>query len=256
MGNLTMRPFITRLGIKFRHCKEHAWRAMWHPFLFAVIARSERSERRGNPFFLKAGSPRGAKNAPLAMTIVLIMFLVYWCSGCVHTIDRYPQPVTLATTLENQRKISQLAHWKIIGTISVTHRGTRNVVRFRWIQRADDYQIYLFGPLNMGSIKIIGNSYGAELINGDDYIKATTLEQLLEKQFGYRLPGNVMRHWILGLRYVGAAKIYSENHKNYQINFGDYYYNYEKEVFLARTIEIFHKATQIKIKISGHHFFN
>lgn len=179
-------------------------------------------------------------------SITLIVSLICCCSGCVRTIGLYPQSAALGMTLENQKKLAQLNHWKITGAISVTHRGNRNVARFRWIQRDDDYQVYLFGPLNMGSIKIVGNSRGTELISDNGRIRASTLEQLLEKQFGYRIPENVMRHWILGL--------YSKIPRGYQVKFENYYYNQEKEVFLPKIIEIFHEATQIKIKTSGYHF--
>ena len=123
--------------------------------------------------------------------IILILFL----SGCA-LIRPSEEPLHQMSWKTRQAELKKIKNWDMSGSISITQSGKTDLGTFRW-QQQKKYIIELTGPMNLNTIIITGNEKNVTLQgvkNGP--LIATTPEELLFKQFGWKLPISNLIYWI------------------------------------------------------------
>jgi outer membrane lipoprotein LolB len=68
-----------------------------------------------------------------------------------------------------------------------------------WIQNGGEMQLRFYGPLGVGAVGISGNPDGMEIHTKDGVFQTHQPEQLMQEQFGWSVPVEGLRYWVLGL---------------------------------------------------------
>jgi len=137
------------------------------------------------------------KSSSLLLSILVL-------SACV-TVEKHQLPpgseISKQAAWEAHRaNVEILKSWKLKGRVA----GKSNDEGFRagvqWEQLQNDFTIDLHGPLGR-KVAVISNEQSTVQLKtskGKTY-QADSAEELMQKLFGYSLPVNGLRHWLLGI---------------------------------------------------------
>lgn len=133
---------------------------------------------------------------PIVLSVLL--------AGCATVPRQEPQPPSNLPILTWQKHVAQLDEinaWDIQGAVSIRQGARANMANLLWSQKGrQNYNISLFGPLGMGTIKIIGRADIAILLRSNKPgVTAASPELLMQKQLGWRLPVSNLYYWVRGL---------------------------------------------------------
>lgn len=132
-------------------------------------------------------------------TLALLLVSIVLLTSCAQ-LRKTPTTFEHTSWKKRQAELHQIKNWTMSGTLSITHHKKRDIAKIKWAQTPNSYNINIFAPLNMGSIRIIGNESEVALWNSNKKpLKAKTPEQLTLAQLGWQLPVSNIRYWILGL---------------------------------------------------------
>lgn len=204
-------------------------------------------------------------NCKRKITIIVLSLAVLFLAGCAH----FQKPLVFKPVAWKERQVGlkQITTWEMHGALSVTYDHKRDVVRFKWVQNQDNYNIHISGPLNIGGARIFGDASGVEFCRTrKKCIKADTPEQLTLNQLGWQFPISNIRYWILALP-VPCAKIDAVSVDQYghltdlhqsgwQIKYSEFQSNVVNNVNLPKVIELTNREVSIKIKVTNHKVSN
>ncbi len=76
-----------------------------------------------------------------------------------------------------------------------------------WIQTGPSFQARFYGPLGVGAVAISGSPGNMEIQNKSGTYQTQQPEALMQQQFGWSLPVDGLRYWVLGLPAPGAVAL-------------------------------------------------
>ncbi len=133
-----------------------------------------------------------------------LFFLLLMLSACV-TVEKHPLPADSEINKQalwetHKANIQTLQTWKLKGRVA----GKSNDEGFRagvsWMQQQQQFVIDLHGPLGRKVAVITGRQGNVQLkTSKGESFEATDPEELMQTLFGYSLPVNGLRHWLLGI---------------------------------------------------------
>jgi outer membrane lipoprotein LolB len=90
--------------------------------------------------------------------------------------------------------------WEINGKVGIRAPSDSGSGTLYWLQRNDYYDIRLSGPLGRGAARLTGRpgDVTLEVANQGRY-QASSPEDLLQQQLGWRLPVSNLVYWVRGL---------------------------------------------------------
>ena len=193
--------------------------------------------------------------------LITILFGTIFLVGCAHF--QRPQSFVYTPWEKRQLELQQIKNWALAGSLSITHNKKRDIARFKWTQNQNDYIVNISGPLNINSIRIVGNPNNVELWRtSKQCIKASTPEQLTLDQLGWQLPVSNIRYWILALPTPTSKidSIYFDQYghltdlkqNGWQIKYSEFQVQAGKNFDLPKIIELKNKEIVIKLKITEH----
>lgn len=132
------------------------------------------------------------------------LFYIFMLSACV-TVEKHPMPVDSETNRQamwevHKANLQTLHSWELKGRVA----GKSNDQGFRagvtWYQKQHDFVIDLHGPLGRKVAVITGKPGNVQLktSKGENFV-ANDPEKLMQELFGYTLPVNGLRYWLLGV---------------------------------------------------------
>jgi len=133
---------------------------------------------------------------------VIASVLLSACSSIQYRPDfKENSPTQQASWQEHQIRISQQQdNWRFSGRFGASTQDDAWSGSIWWQQKNDDYNIELAGPLNQGTIRLLGNKEHSELqIAEDSRYSDGDAESLLQRYTGWSLPLSGLRYWVLGL---------------------------------------------------------
>jgi outer membrane lipoprotein LolB len=68
-----------------------------------------------------------------------------------------------------------------------------------WIQTGPSFQARFYGPLGVGAVAISGSPGNMQIQNKSGNYQTQDPEALMQQQFGWSLPVEGLRYWVLGL---------------------------------------------------------
>jgi outer membrane lipoprotein LolB len=100
----------------------------------------------------------------------------------------------------HRAQASQVDGWEINGKVGIRAPKDSGSGTLYWLQRQDYYDIRLSGPLGRGAVRLTGRpgQVSLEVANQGRY-EASSPEQLLQEQIGWRLPVSHLVWWVRGL---------------------------------------------------------
>jgi outer membrane lipoprotein LolB len=138
-----------------------------------------------------------------------IAFLMYtlFLYGCATQMEPpFDQPTYQRKPWKiRQTKLSDQTYWDIHGAVSITSRGKTQMGSFAWEQNQSRYAISIYGPLNLGSIRIVGSPGDVTLVKPSGAFSAPSPEALMQQQLGWYLPVSNMVFWVRGLPAPGKT---------------------------------------------------
>ena len=135
----------------------------------------------------------------LPLLVILCLALL---SGCAH--QNKPQtstpPVSLEDWSKRQNQIMAIRDWQASGKLGIKVPNDGGSASLQWQQNSSDYQIDLAGPLGMGKMTITGTRDAVTLSQSNRPPQtATTAEELIVKNTGWKIPVAQLTYWIRGL---------------------------------------------------------
>ncbi len=139
----------------------------------------------------------------LCRSVSLILFLLI-LSACV-TVEKHQLPPgseisKQAAWQAHRATIESMQTWKLKGRVAgkSKNEGFRSGVQWNQLQR--DFVIDLYGPLGRKVAVITGKQGNVQLkTSKGESFNADDPEELMQNLFGYSLPVNGLRHWLLGV---------------------------------------------------------
>lgn len=139
-----------------------------------------------------------------SMRYLLVCLLALALSGCSlfetktddsQVIEGNPQAWQL-----HREKIAEINTWQVDGKVGIRSDKDSGSATLFWLQQMSYYDIRLSGPLGRGATRIVGQPGEVTLeISGQGKFSASSPEELLEQQIGWRLPLSHLTSWIKGI---------------------------------------------------------
>ena len=129
---------------------------------------------------------------------------IFMLSACV-TVQKHQLPpdseISKQAAWEAHRaNIENIRTWKLKGRVAGKSDNEGFRAGVQWNQLQHDFVIDLFGPLGRKVAVITGNQSNVQLnTSKGESFDADDPEELMQNLFGYSLPVNGLRHWLLGI---------------------------------------------------------
>ena len=99
-------------------------------------------------------------------------------------------------------RIKELAaadHWQMTGRLGLKVPDQSGSMSVEWLQKHQDYTIYLDGPLGKSLAKIERDASGIKVEASGQRYTGQTPEVLLYNITGWQLPVSYLRYWVQGM---------------------------------------------------------
>ena len=128
-------------------------------------------------------------------------------------------PLNQRLSLETRtNQAINLRSWKIDGLVSIVTSDQELSANLRWQQHLqENYQINLFGPLNMGAVSITGNASSVVLKANNNVYQAKSAEGLLLQYMGWTLPIDNLYYWVRGIAAPNSFSVVQTDHFNHLV---------------------------------------
>ena len=132
------------------------------------------------------------------MRIPVLLFMAVFLAACesLPVIPTVSQPQQ--NLLAHAGKVNGLASWTLEGRISISFEDESWHASLFWHQVSDIYQLRLLGPFGQGSVQLDGSSHAVVLQSSEGEFRASSADQLLAEQFGWRIPVEGLKYWATG----------------------------------------------------------
>lgn len=190
--------------------------------------------------------------------VLNILFLSI--TGCVGVRPHDLSNLSCLSWRQRVIQLNKIQNWLAKGSIGVIYGGKSTLATFSWMQHGENYVINLSGPLNLGQIKISGNSTtviiqnhaGRRLISDDP-------EKLIYDHTGILLPVTYLPYWLRALPSPDAPVItthFDQCHhllnlrqRGWQIDYKDFFT--VATVDLPRMVTMHNYKAKIKLSIKS-----
>jgi len=138
-------------------------------------------------------------------TFFLIVLSIALLTSCT-TLPPAP-PAVKQSWKTRQSGLAQVQSWQLSGKIAVITAQDSGSATVDWMQNRQQFVISLFGPLGMSGLKLSGQPGAVTLKTSDGKtFSASTPEELLQQQWGWRLPVSYLLYWVRGLPVPGIPQ--------------------------------------------------
>ncbi len=126
--------------------------------------------------------------------------------GCAALPERPANEDPLAAWEARQTALARLSAWELRGRLALRTEEEGIHASVYWRCDRDTLRIDLAGPFGGGRVRITQDEHGAELRDASNKIyRDASLQELLARVTGWRLPLESLRWWIVGIPAPDAA---------------------------------------------------
>jgi len=137
---------------------------------------------------------------------ILFLMLIIGITSCSHLT---PPPATSEVKIpwkDRQTTLNSIHSFKIDGKIAVQTTRDSGSASVNWVQKGNQFNISLLGPLGSNGLKLTGQPGRVSLQTSDGKTySANSPEQLLAERWGFHLPVSNLNYWVRGLPVPGPA---------------------------------------------------
>lgn len=132
--------------------------------------------------------------------------------------------------------------WRATGRFAYKGETEQQSGQFDWQQNGSNYQVRLFGPMGMGSIRILGSELEIEIDTGEQSYRSDEPDALLYQMTGMNIPIKQMGLWMTGI----SSR--DQNYMDWSIRYQDYQ---EVEQYqLPTRIDVENDTDSLRIAVS------
>lgn len=133
---------------------------------------------------------------------------VLLAAGCAAVPPSPDTPSAEASWRAHADRLARLTAWDLDGRLGVRNREEGARVDIAWRQGARDYDVRLSSSLGQGVAVLEGDADRARLRMPDGQVlEERDAETLLRRHFGWVVPVDDLRYWVLGLPSPGDAEM-------------------------------------------------
>jgi len=133
--------------------------------------------------------------------------LVLAVSACAYTPEIPPAGNVEVAWQQHQKQMSDLTSWKMTGRIAVSNETDSWHATLQWIQHPQEYTINIIAPFGQGGARVEGNNNVVTMRSDEGKVtQASTAEELMQRQTGWRVPLEGMKYWARGVPAPGVFK--------------------------------------------------
>jgi len=104
-------------------------------------------------------------------------------------------------------RLALLTAWSLSGKLAISNEKEGGSGRFNWQKKPQSSRMDFHGALGRGAWRMEADSGGARLEQADGTVhRASSVEQLIHSQVGWKLPVNHLAWWVRGLTAPGEAE--------------------------------------------------
>lgn len=127
-----------------------------------------------------------------------------WRTGPLLLLSLLQACSSLQTTPSPSARVfkanSALQSWQLSGKIGIKTSQGADSAYLNWQHCGEHFVIRLNGPLGTGAAKLVGDDQQVTLfVSGETPVSAANAEQLLWQHFGWQLPVEQLRFWVVGI---------------------------------------------------------
>ena len=112
----------------------------------------------------------------------------------------------LAAQARREQALVGVHRWTLVGKLGISDGHHGGSGEFTWTQDGGRYVFELRAPLGVQSFRLSGGPDGAMLEGVDGGpLRGADAEALMRRVFGWEVPMDELRAWVLGIRAPGAA---------------------------------------------------
>jgi len=102
---------------------------------------------------------------------------------------------------QRQVRLQSLQQWHITGRLAVSAEEEGWQASLDWQQNQQHYLLRILAPLGMGGVHLKGGADGVTLTfdSGQPPLHAARAEDLLQAMFGWSIPVDQLRYWLVGM---------------------------------------------------------
>lgn len=135
-------------------------------------------------------------NQLLCLIITLSILLV----GCSTNTAPPSEPGVKMPWKKREHGLAQIHAWNLNGKIGVQTPKDSGSASVQWTQSSSNYTLSLSGPLGAGGMVLKGHPGAVSLTTSDGKtFTADSAEDLLAKNWGYKLPVSYLKYWVRGM---------------------------------------------------------
>lgn len=178
-------------------------------------------------------------------------------SSCAHVEKDRMLPADLEQQWQKQTGLlSTINEWQLSGRISVKNNQQSWQGGLRWYQHDTAFEISFSGFLGQQAAKLVGDSSGVKLIRPKEAdLFSSDVSALLGEHFGWSIPVEGLRYWILGLPDPGVKResmllnamglLASLEQAGWVVRFEKY--QRVDDIYLPRKIKMTHARINIRV---------
>ncbi len=193
--------------------------------------------------------------------LACFLLSVFILSACV-TVEKHQLPpgseISKQAAWEVHRaNIQSLQSWKLKGRVAGKSDNEGFRAGVQWNQLQHKFVIDLHGPLGRKVAVITGEQGNVQLkTSKGERFEADDPEELMQSLFGYSLPVNGLRHWLLGIpdpKQAHGSLVLDEQGRLMQLNQADWLIDYKRyhdgSPVLPALIQISSQTLSANIKV-------
>lgn len=141
------------------------------------------------------------------------MALISLLTGCSNLDTSPPLDASASASADS---------WHARGRFSYRSDDMNESGNFDWRQVGNNYQVRLYGPLGMGTVRISGNPDMVRIQTADQDISSDQPLHLMYAMTGLEIPLNSLPHWLLGNPASRNARNRIQNPDDTSAEFSEY----------------------------------
>jgi len=147
-----------------------------------------------------------------------LIFGLFLLLGCASEGPLGPVSNPQTAWKMHQHELKQIQEFSLDADLGIIQEGSGESLGVHW-EHTPDQDVFIFsGPLGMDLGELKENASGVVLKDSQGVFRAQTPELLLQEVFGWSLPVEGLRNWILGLPDESSSEEMSLNDSGYLKN--------------------------------------
>lgn len=131
---------------------------------------------------------------------LFVIAVALMLAACASLPERAPVGNPAAVWQARQKQLARVTGWDLRGRLALRTDNEGANASLRWVRSGERHRMSLAGPFGGGGVRLTYDDNGAVLRDADgDVYRGASMQELLLRATGWRLPIEGLNYWVLGL---------------------------------------------------------